>query len=115
MSILGDLPGIVSGAMGALLFTQATLKRVAVRVSDGRGGYTQNTTDATVSALITDYSAYMRTIGGIPPNERKALILGDGLANPPAPEDLLTIDGREWTIIEVRTDPASAVWTCRVR
>lgn len=115
MSILDDVAKQAADAIGAAnVFYTGTLK-THTRTSDGRGGYTQAETSVSVEYLVEDYSDYMRASGGIPPNDRKAMIVAHGLANPPKPEDKLVLSDREWTIISTKTDPAKAIYTCQIR
>lgn len=113
MTILDTIPSIVSGAMGGLVFATGSMKRVSARTPDGRGGFDDTTTSVEVQGLVTNYSDRMRIAGGIPADQRKVLILAHGLATPPVPEDIITLGGRDWKIIEVTTDPAIAVYVCR--
>ena len=115
MGILDDIPGILSAAAGDLLFTDATLKTVSGRTTDGRGGWTQSTTSTACKALVTDYSAFMRATAGIGSDERKVIILGHELGVVPEPEDTVTVEGKDWRIIEVSRDPASATYECRAK
>ena len=77
MSILDTLPATIAGAMGGLLFADGTMKRVSARTPDGRGGFTDTQTSVSVKGIVTDYSDFMRTRGGIPADQRKVLILAD--------------------------------------
>lgn len=114
MSILDSLPSIIAGALSDT-FRDATLTRVSNSTSDGRGGYVQVTVTDACKALVLDYSAFQRGQLGIPTSERKIMILAatlnSGMA--PKPGDRLTIAGREWSIIEVTSDPANATYECR--
>jgi hypothetical protein len=114
MSILDSIPATI-GAAFANVFRDATLTRVSGRTSDGRGGYSQTTTDDACKALVTEYTAFQRLSAGIPANERKILVLATTLANsaPPATGDTITIQGRTWSIVEVSSDPANATYECR--
>ena len=115
MGILDDVAGIVAGAAGPLLFNDATHKRTSDRVSDGRGGFTETDTAVTVQALRVDYTDFQRGQLGIPASHRKILVLASGLTNPPAKGDTLNLEGRDWSVVEVRTDPANAVYECECK
>lgn len=116
MGILDSLPQLIDSVMGDLLFSDAILKRKGTTtISDGRGGvYHGAFPDEACKVVIEEYSDFIRAQGGIAPNERKAIILAHGLATP-KPEDKITIDGRDWVIVDVQTDPAKATYTCRVK
>ncbi|HPE48702.1 MAG TPA: hypothetical protein PLR76_09900 [Hyphomonas sp.] len=115
MGILDDVPGIIAGAAGDLLFKDAVHTRTTARTSDGRGGFTETTANATVRALLTDYTAFQRLSLGIPSNERKILVLGHGLDPVPVPGDTITYEGYAWSVVETSRDPAKAVYECRCK
>lgn len=114
MTILDSLPSII-GAAFSDIFRDATLSRVTRGASDGRGGYAQTTTTDACKALVTEYTAWQRQSAGIPANERKILVLASTLESGMAPKtgDMLTIQGRVWSIVEVSSDPANATYECR--
>ena len=101
--------------MGESLFNAGTLKRKGTAISDGRGGqYHGTATETSIRVLIEEYKEFIRAQLGIPADQRKAIILANNVARP-NPEDLIVIDGRDWIIVEVETDPALATYTCRVK
>lgn len=114
MSILESLPATIASAMSSI-FRDATLHRITGRVSDDRGGFTNTATDDACKALVEDYSQWMTAPGGggIPAGERKILILAATLSAAPKPTDTITIQGRTWSIVEVKSDPANATYECR--
>jgi len=114
LSILDSLPSIIGNALSDM-FRDATLTRITKGASDGMGGYAQTTATDACKALVTEYTAWQRQALGIPSNERKILILAatlnSGMA--PKPGDRITIQGREWSIVEVSSDPANATYEAR--
>lgn len=115
MGILDDIPALVAGAAGDLLFQSATLSQITARVSDGRGGNSETATAYTVKALLTDYTDYQRHTQGIGASERLIMILGDGLTVVPSAGDIINYDGRDWSVVQVSRDPAKAVYNCRAK
>lgn len=115
MGILDDIPGIISGAAGDLLFKEATHTYTTARASDGRGGYTETTSTATVKALLTDYTSFQRLALNIPANERKILVLGHGIDPVPKPGDTITYEAYAWSVVETSRDPAKAVYELRCK
>ena len=125
MSILTDLPGIISDALGDI-FSAAIIYRATLGASDGQGGFTSGRSDAyPCKALVDTYSA-ARVSAGIPVSDRKVIVLGSGLpANfTPAPGDTIRVGGpgrdvilsdRLWTVISVDRDPAGATWELQAR
>lgn len=114
MSILDGLPAIIGAALSDV-FRDATLTRVSPGTSDGRGGFTNTTVADACKALVMDYTSFQRGSLGIPTNERKVMILASTLNSgmAPKPGDIVTIQGRAWSIIEVTSDPANATYECR--
>ncbi len=115
MSILDSIPALIAQTAGALLFEDATRTRAASQTSDGRGGYITVKETEAIRALVTDYSDYLKTVGGISGDERKILVQGEGLDAPIEQGETITIDGRVWSVLEVARDPASAVYEARCK
>lgn len=74
-----------------------------------------STTTYTCKAIVEQYAERYRLDGSAKQDERKVLILADSLSVTPAIGNRITISGITFTIIEVQTDPARAVWDCRGR
>ena len=113
-NLLTGLDKLIADIAGPLVFSSASLRRVA-RVSDSRGGQTETETAADCKALVTDYSAFSKSSLGIPDTDRKILVLGHGLTPPPSPGNILVIDGYRWVIVATTRDPAKAVYECQSR
>ena len=116
MSILDDLPGIVSDALGDL-FSDAVLTVTATGESDGQGGFLPGRDDpVTCKALVDKYSDY-RHAAGIPATDRKIIVLAASLPAGivPAVGGRICAQGRTWTIQRVDRDPASATYELQAR
>lgn len=72
-------------------------------------------TSYTCKAIVEKYAERFRLEGLVEQNERKVLILSDSLSVTPEPGNRVTISGITFTILEVQTDPATAVWECKGR
>jgi hypothetical protein len=117
MTILSRLPSIVAQAMvDAGLFADCTLSRESI-ASDGRGGFSPSTESVyTAKGLILDYSDFVRaSSGSIRQEDRRVILLAEGLEVTPRPSDIVTIDGRDWRAIAVSSDPAKATFELQVR
>lgn len=101
--------------MGETVFRAATLHKSGGRVSDGRGGSIPTHVEYPCRALIDDYGDYARGMNDIPVKDRKALILAATLAVTPKPGDVLEIGGEGWELVEIRTDPATALFEAQAR
>jgi hypothetical protein len=64
-------------------------------------------------AIVEAYSQYFKANNLVAANERKVLILATSLGVKPVAGDRVTIQGITFTIQEVSTDPATAVWECK--
>lgn len=118
MGILDRIPAIVNGAIGALVFSNATLKVPGSATSDGQGGFTAGTpTERACKALVDDYSDYRRQALGIPANDRKIIVLAASVAAGavPAAGHTINAEGRDWLIVSVTRDPASATYELQAR
>jgi hypothetical protein len=113
-NLLTGLDKLIADIAGPLVFSAASLRRVA-RVSDGRGGWTETEAAEVCQALVTDYSAYAKGSLGIPDTDRKILLLGHGLTLPPQPGNIIVIEAYRWVIVQTMRDPAKAVYECQSR
>lgn len=64
-------------------------------------------------AIVEAYADKFRLEGLVAANERKVLILATSLSVRPQPQDRVTIRGITFTVVDVKTDPAEALWECR--
>lgn len=64
-------------------------------------------------AIVEAYADKFRLEGLVAANERKVLILATSLSVRPQPQDRVTIRGITFTITDVKTDPAEAVFECK--
>lgn len=113
MSAILDSIRAAVGSAFTNIFDAATLYRITVRASDGRGGYAPVYDPREARALVDDYSTFLRGSLGIPAAERKIIILGASCNVEPMVGDVLTAQGASWEVIEVKRDPAAATYECR--
>jgi hypothetical protein len=100
------------------LFLDATLTRDVIPDSpayDPADPPVPSSTDYTCKAIVEVYSDYFRKNGLVDAKDRKVLILADSLSVTPKANDRVTISGVTFTVMEVDTDPATAVWECKGR
>jgi hypothetical protein len=71
------------------------------------------TTTYACKAIVDDYSDYYRANGLVGAKDRKILILATSVAVLPRQGNRVTVGGDTFTIISVKTDPATAVWECQ--
>ena len=116
------LDGIASQIFGAFkdIFRDAVLVRASFTGASPDIAFdppAPTETEYPCKALVTKYSAMLRAEGVVDANDRKVLILANSLDTGivPAAQNRVTIRGITFTIQEVETDPALAVWTCRGR
>jgi hypothetical protein len=114
MSLLDSIPEIVRATLGELVFSDATITRVASKVADARGGFVETPAEPEpCKAIVTTYSDFIRAAGNIGADERKVIIIGKGLSSPPSPSQVVAIEAENWQIVEVSRDPSGAVYTCK--
>lgn len=115
MTILDDIPDLVNGAFGDVFYDAV----MTVDVIPTSPPYDPADPPAPVpvnyscKAIVESYSDYFRKNGLVDAKDRKVLILANSVAVKPAAGNRVTIQGITFTIHEVSTDPASAVWECR--
>ena len=116
MSMLDDIRGIIGEVFGdtTLFFADATLTRATAST----GGWVEPT-DTTASypckAMIESYSERLRVTADIPGTDMKLMIVGASISVDPKKGDTVTLNGRQWSLIQVDTDPARAMWACQAR
>lgn len=115
--LLGPIAAKI-GAAFASTFYPATLSRSAREAALGAPSWdvTEETvTDYTCLAIVDTYTNYQKVNGIVSAEDRKVLVLATSLAVRPLPLDRVTINGSVYTVHEVSTDPATAVWELRSR
>lgn len=114
MTILDDIRAAIGGAFSnqSLFFSIASL----VRISDRGWNENQTTTlTAPCMAMIEAYSDHLRAVSDIPGTDVRLMIVGTSIAVDPLKGDIVTLNGKDWALIQVDTDPARAMWTCQAR
>ena len=113
MSLLrSDLRGIIGSALSDL-FLSGTLTKVSTSYN-GDGDHVQGSVAYAVKMVEESYSDIAR-VGGIPSDQRKFIILADGLAVVPTTDDTLTFEGETLSIIKAQRDPAGATYMVETR
>lgn len=101
------------------LFLAATLTRDEPAASspdyDPADPPEPTSTDYTCKAIVETYSERMRAEGLVHVKDRKVLILANSLSVRPRTNDRVTISGITFLVMNVETDPATAVWTLQGR
>lgn len=115
MSVLDNIRAEIGAVFSdtALFFSAATLTR-----ANGSGGWgVDPVTSAAYSckAMISGYNDHLRAVADIPGTDAKCLIVGTSISVDPLKGDTVTVGGRNWSVIEVKADPAQAMWVCQVR
>ena len=114
------LAGSLAATIGAAfysLFLDATL----TRDTDGSNSPdidrfdppAPTSTDYPCKAIVETYKNRYSKDSTIGDKDRKVLILATSIEVPPIPGDRVTISGVNFTVLDVVTDPATAVWECR--
>ncbi len=77
--------------------------------------FVRNGAETACRVVIGSFSALAYSSGQIGSEERRALVPAAGLSFKPAPGDILRVNSRDWFVVTVDLDPASAVWRLRIR
>jgi hypothetical protein len=123
--LAGSLARTIGAAFNTL-FLDATLTRSTS--GDGPNAWTPGTvtaTDYACKAIHEAWSTGLLAQGLVEADDVKVLILASSLSIEPAPGDVITIRGEQFTIVPagggkamkpaVSTDPAKAAWEIRAR
>lgn len=80
------------------------------------GVTTPNTTDYSMTNVIReDYEAEEIDGLAIQTNDVKLLIPVDDLTPIPQIDDYVTMDSKQWNVVNKHKDPADALWTLQIR
>lgn len=113
--LAGSLARTIGSAMSSL-FLPATLIRDVPQVGgDPADPLPPIPATFNCRGMVEAYSQYFKANGLVEQNDRKVLILAASLSVRPKPNDRVTIAGITFTIMDVSTDPAEAVWECKGR
>lgn len=114
-----DIASIVDGAIspGLLPATLHSITPGTRTPGDPTAGTNPTTTDHAGRGIIDDYDE--KEIDGdvIRVGDRKILLIGNSIAGltVPKPNDEVTIEGRRYTAVRVKRDPAAATYTIQAR
>ena len=100
------------------IFLDATLTRDTIVASpdyDPADPPAPTPVDYACLAIKDNYTRFDMAGGLILVGDVKILILAGSITVTPAPQDRVTIQGATFTLIDVVTDPATALWTCQGR
>lgn len=122
-----DIAQLVADNIGPGVLPLTLVKREPGSRTPGSlsAGTNPTTTSHTGRGFISDYSEVQigQQAGGgegrtlVQRGDRRVIILGNTLspAAVPEPGDRVTIEGDEYSIVNVMRDPAAATYTCQVR
>ena len=108
----GGLARTIGKAMSGL-FLDATLTRDGPTTGPAYDPVPGAPVTYACRGMVEKYSAYYRANSLVGERDRKVLLLANGLGTRPLPGDRVTIQGVAFTLQEVATDPANAIWECR--
>lgn len=112
----GELAQIVGEAFDeAGIFWDASLSRETAGAGPEWNPGSPTSVNYSCKAITDTYSERLRAEGLIKADEVKVLILATSLSVEPKPADKVTIRGETYTVLEVSTDPAKAVWVCKAK
>lgn len=114
-----DIAGIINQNMGkGLLSVQLTKSTAGTRTS-GQLNEGTNPTTLTYSGrgFISDYKDTEMANTSIRTSDKKIAILGASLPNGiiPIPGDSILVEGNSYNVVNVKRDPAAAIYICQSR
>jgi hypothetical protein len=111
----GSLARTIGSAMRSLFLDATLLRDVPAVATEAFDPPAPTEAIYTCKAIVEGYAERFRLDGTVSAGDRKVLILATSLSVTPAAGDRVMIRGITFTIIEVGTDPAQAVWECKGR
>lgn len=112
---MGALDGGVRAIFGSVFgsfYHAATLVRVTL-VPDGQGGGTTTETTEAIKVQQDSVDERTRAEAGYAQNERKFLILQDGITGPVTGDCKLIFEGVTYMLSSPDQDPARSYWSVR--
>lgn len=113
MTVLDSLPATINSAFKSIFYDAVMTVDVPQDSPDPADPLPPVPTPYPCKAIVEAYSDYFRKSGLVDAKDRKVLILANSVKVKPAAGNRVTIQGITFTIQEVSTDPATAVWECR--
>ena len=113
--LAGSLAKTIGSAFKTLFLDAVLARDVPVVSPDPADPLPPTQATYAAKAIVEGYSDYYKTNGLVDAKDRKVLILATSLGVRPEPGDRVTISNITFTLQDVSTDPAEAVWTCRGR
>jgi hypothetical protein len=111
--LAGSLARTIGSAMSSLFLPATLVRDVPQAGGDPADPLPPIPVDYPCRAIVEGYSDYFKKNNLVNASDRKVLILATSLGVRPKPDDRVTISGITFTLADVSTDPAEAVWTCR--
>lgn len=112
----GPLAKTIGKALQGIMYPM-TLKRVTIEYELG-GVVNEVIEEWPCRGMVEDFDALALQRAQayadssiITPGDRKFTILASTLAEPPKPLDYILLDGKQYTVRSVATDPAGATWS----
>lgn len=113
---LASIPKAVTAAASSIFYPSTLTRDVPPASPDDAfnpGAPTE--TEFTCMGLVTNYSDRLKAAQLVDDKDRKILILATTLSTTPVDRDRVTIGGVTFTVLEVKVDPAGAVWVLRCK
>jgi hypothetical protein len=114
----GALAQTIGKAMGGLFYECSLIRETPGSTSPPYSPWApgpSTTVDYPCKGMVDTFSAYERTNTLIAAGDVKVLVLAATLDIAPTTADKVSIRGTEYAIVDVSTDPATAVWTLQCR
>lgn len=112
-----NLPGIINSAMGSLLLPGTLIKVTRGSRTDGSltSGPSTAETSYSFKGFYEEYKDGVTDGVLIKNGDRKVMMLSASCPVTPSVGDKVTLDGQTRLIVDIKTDPAKATYSCQVR
>lgn len=108
----GSLARTIGRAMNSLFLDAVLTRDVPGTITDPADPSAPTTTDYTCKVVVEKYNDYFTKNELVQAGDRRVLILALSLATRPQANDRVTVSGITFTLSNIGTDPATAVWEC---
>lgn len=112
-----NMPGIINSAMGSLLLSGTLTKITRGSRTDGSLTSGPSTTETSLpfKGFYEEYKDGAIDGTLIKSGDRKVMMLAASCSSPPSVGDKITLEGQTRVIVDLKTDPAKATYSCQVR
>ena len=115
MNIINDLPRMVHDALARYGKDVTVSRKQKGDYDPDTDSYSQTTQQTTTGkGFLVDYHDKMRREGVVDMNDRKLIVLSEGMDFKPSVGDVVTYEGYDYQVKDVKTDHSRSAYTMQV-